>query len=135
MRIGDPRWIMVHGTTFAILAIVVTPVFVWVSPTIGIIVFLLVTAQIARGVIQGVIQPVMFSVQSRAVSANQQGAVVGLRQTINRAAAILVPPIMGLIADHWGIGESFLILGAVLLAMCGMIMIWVYRSPRIEPEG
>jgi len=91
-------------------------------------------AQFARGIVQGLTQPVMFSVQSLAVSANQQGAMVGLRQTINRASAMLVPPIMGLIADHWGIAESFLILGVVLLAMSGAIMIWVYRSPRIKPK-
>jgi MFS family permease len=135
MRLGDPRWTLVHGTSFAILAIVITPLFVWLSPTMAILISLLIVAQFARGIVQGLTQPVMFSVQSRAVSANQQGAMVGLRQTVNRASAMLVPPIMGLIADHWGIAESFLILGVVLLAMSGAIMIWVYRSPRIEPEG
>ena len=134
MRLGDPRWTLVHGTSFAILAIVITPLFVWLSPTMAILISLLILAQFARGIVQGLTQPVMFSVQSLAVSANQQGAMVGLRQTINRASAMLVPPIMGLIADHWGIAESFLILGVVLLAMSGAIMIWVYRSPRIKPE-
>lgn len=132
MRLGDPRWTLVHGTSFAILAIVITPLFVWLSPTMAILISLLIIAQFARGIVQGLTQPVMFSIQSRAVSINQQGAVVGLRQTINRAAAMLVPPIMGLFADHWGIAESFLILGAVLLAMCGLLMIWVYRTPRTE---
>jgi MFS family permease len=134
MRLGDPRWTLVHGTSFAILAIVITPLFVWLSPTMAILISLLILAQFARGIVQGLTQPVMFSVQSLAVSANQQGAMVGLRQTINRASAMLVPPIMGLIADHWGIAESFLILGVVLLAMSGAIMIWVYRSPRIKPK-
>ncbi len=134
MRLGDPRWTLVNGTTIAILAIVLTPVFVWVSPTMGVIVFLLIAAQFARGLVQGLTQPVMFSVQSHAVSAAEQGAMVGLRQTINRASAMLVPPIMGLIADIWGTAESFLILGAVLLAMCGMMMFWVYKTPSTEPK-
>ncbi len=119
MRMGDPRWTLVHGTSLSILAIVVTPVFVWVSPTMGIVVTLLIAAQFARGILQGLTQPVMFSVQSHAVSAAEQGSMVGLRQTINRAAALLVPPIMGLFADLWGTAQSFLILGAILLALCG----------------
>tara|TARA_Y100000588_G_scaffold298312_1_gene319239 strand:+ start:518 stop:1756 length:1239 start_codon:yes stop_codon:yes gene_type:complete len=131
MRIADPRWTLVNGTSFAILAIVVTPVFVWISPTMAILISLLIISQFVRGVVQGLTQPVMFSVQSRAVPIDQQGSVVGLRQTINRASAILVPPIMGLFADYWGIAESFLILGAVLLGMCGIMMIWVYKtSPK-----
>jgi MFS family permease len=134
MRLGDPRWTLVHGTSLSILAIVVTPVFVWVSPTMGIVVTLLIAAQFARGILQGLTQPIMFSVQSHAVSAAEQGSMVGLRQTINRAAALLVPPIMGLFADLWGTAQSFLILGAILLALCGVLMMWVYRSPP-EPVG
>ncbi len=130
MRLGDPRWTLVHGTSFAVLAIVVTPLFVWLSLPMAGLITLLIIAQFVRGIVQGLTQPVMFSVQSRAVSAGQQGAMVGLRQTINRAAAMLVPPVMGLFADRWGIAESFLILGAVLLAMCGLLMVWVWRSPR-----
>jgi len=131
IRMADPRWTLVNGTSFAILAIVVTPVFVWLSPTMAVLISLLIISQFVRGVVQGLTQPVMFSVQSRAVPLDQQGSVVGLRQTINRASAILVPPIMGLFADYWGIAESFLILGAVLLAMCGIMMFWVYKtSPK-----
>ena len=44
-------------------------------------------------------QPVMFSAQSKSVGRHEQGAVVGLRQTLNRLSAIIVPPVMGLIAD------------------------------------
>lgn len=134
MRLGDPRWTLVHGTSFAVLAIVITPLFVWLSLPMATLIALLIVAQFARGIVQGLTQPVMFSVQSRTVSASEQGAMVGLRQTINRAAAILVPPVMGLFADAWGIAESFLILGAVLLAMCGLLMVWVWRSPRDAAE-
>ena len=127
MRIGDPRWTLVHGTSFAILAIIITPLFVWLAPTMATLISLLILAQFARGLVQGLTQPIMFSVQSQAVPISQQGAVVGLRQTVNRGAAILVPPIMGLFADHWGIAESFFILGTILLAMCCMMMVWVYH--------
>jgi hypothetical protein len=51
----------------------------------------------------------MFSVQAKAVGPHRQGSVVGLRQTMNRLAAIVIPPAMGAIADHWGAGQSFVI--------------------------
>jgi MFS family permease len=56
--------------------------------------------------------------------------VVGLRQTLNRLSAIIVPPVMGLIADHWGLAESFLIMGVGLLFLCGLVAIWVAFTPR-----
>ena len=64
---------------------------------------------------KGVVQPMMFSVQAKAVGRYRQGSVVGLRQTMNRLAAIVIPPIMGVIADWWGATESFVVLGVFLL--------------------
>ena len=90
---------------------------------------LLLLAQILRGLVQGVSQPVMFSAQSKSVGHHEQGAVVGLRQTLNRLAAIIVPPVMGAIADHWGMTESFLIMGAGLLFLCGLVVVWVAFTP------
>jgi sugar phosphate permease len=63
--------------------------------------------QTLRGWLQGVVQPMMFSVQAKAVGPHRQGSVVGLRQTMNRLAAIVIPPAMGAVADHWGAGQSF----------------------------
>src|SRR6516162_5918013 len=60
---------------------------------------LLFAAQASRGWLQGVVQPMMFSVQSKAVGPHRQGSVVGLRQTMNRLAAIFIPPMVGGIAD------------------------------------
>src|SRR5277367_4542202 len=48
---------------------------------------LLFMAQALRGWLQGVVQPMMFSVQAKAVGPHRQGSVVGLRQTMNRLAA------------------------------------------------
>jgi hypothetical protein len=41
-----------------------------------------------RGWLEGVIQPVILSVQARAVGRHQQGAMVGLRQTGQRLSSI-----------------------------------------------
>jgi fucose permease len=64
----------------------------------------------------------MFSVQAKAVGRYRQGSVVGLRQTMNRLAAIVIPPIMGVIADWWGATESFVVLGVFLLLACVPIL-------------
>jgi predicted MFS family arabinose efflux permease len=77
-----------------------------------------------------VIQPLMLSVQARAVGRHQQGAVVGLRQTGQRLSSIIVPPLMGGIADRWGTSESFLILGAIGLSVCLPLALVIRRASR-----
>ena len=111
MALGDPQKTMLSGTVISILVICVTPF-------LGGIYALLLAAQVIRGWLSGVVQPMMFSVQAKAVGPYRQGAIVGLRQTMNRLAAIIIPPIMGVIADAWGATSSFVILGVVLMLLC-----------------
>jgi MFS family permease len=111
MRLGDPQRTMLSGTVLSIL-------FICATPFLGGVFVLLLLAQIGRGWLQGVVQPIMFSLQARAVGRYRQGSVVGLRQTMNRLAQIVVPPAMGLIADRWSLTASFVVFGAVLLLMC-----------------
>jgi MFS family permease len=85
MRLGDPQRTMLRGTVFSILLIAATPL-------LGGVFALLLLFQIIRGWLEGVIQPVILSVQARAVGRHQQGAVVGLRQTGQRLSSILIPP-------------------------------------------
>jgi MFS family permease len=125
MRMADPKWIIVIGATLAIALIAATPLFAGVFA-------LLMLAQLVRGVLQGVIQPIMFSMQAKSVRRDQQGAVVGLRQTMNRTAAIIVPPLMGIIADMTSVADSFLILGAIMLAACGLLALGAHRVPKFE---
>jgi hypothetical protein len=57
---------------------------------------------------------------------------VGLRQIGQRLTSILIPPLMGGIADHWGVSESFFILGAFMLQLCvplGLIIGRIARHP------
>lgn len=113
------------GTTAASLALIA------ITPLLGGIVALLFAAQVARGIIQGINQPLVFAVQSRAVPRERQGATVALRVTANRLSAILVPPVMGIIADAAGIGPSFLILGGTLIGLT--FVLWIYA--RATPEA
>lgn len=123
MRLGDPQRTMLSGTVLSIMLICVTPF-------LGGIFVLLFLAQAARGWLQGVVQPVMFSVQAKAVGRYRQGSVVGLRQTMNRMAAIVIPPVMGAIADRWGAGESFVILGGLLLLLSAPVGLIARRAAR-----
>jgi MFS family permease len=111
MRLGNPQKTMLSGTIASIVLICVTPF-------LGGLYLLLLAAQIVRGWLSGVVQPMMFSVQAKAVGPYRQGSVVGLRQTLNRLAAIIIPPVMGLLADGWGTTASFVILGIFLSLLC-----------------
>jgi len=126
MRLGDPQRTMLSGTVLSIVLICVTPF-------LGGIFLLLFLAQAGRGWLQGVVQPLMFSVQAKAVGRYRQGSVVGLRQTMNRLAAIVIPPVMGMIADHWGAGESFVILGGLLLLLSVPVSLITRRAGQLQP--
>jgi MFS family permease len=126
MRLGDPQKTMLSGTVASILLICVTPF-------LGGIYALLLAAQVLRGWLQGLVQPMMFSVQAKAVGPYRQGAVVGLRQTMNRLAAIVIPPIMGFIADGWGASASFVILGVFLMLLCLPIVRLTRRGGELHP--
>jgi MFS family permease len=119
MRLGDPRRTMLSGTVLSIFLICVTPF-------LGGIFALLLAAQVMRGWLQGVVQPMMFSVQAKAVGRYRQGAVVGLRQTMNRVSSMVIPPVMGLIADWWSITASFVVLGVLLSLLC-IPIVWINR--------
>jgi MFS family permease len=123
MRLGDPQRTMLSGTVLSILLIAMTPL-------LGGIFALLLLAQAVRGWLEGVIQPVILSVQARAVGRHQQGAVVGLRQTGQRLTSILIPPLMGGIADRWGASESFVILGAFMVLLCVPLALLTRRAAR-----
>ena len=128
IRLGDAQRTMLSGTVLSILLIAMTPLLG------GIFAFLLLF-QVVRGWLEGVIQPLVLSVQARAVGRHQHGAVVGLRQTGQRLTSIMIPPIMGSIADRWGVSESFFILGALMLLLCGPLALIVRHIGRFRSTG
>jgi MFS family permease len=123
VRLGDPLRTMLTGTVLSILLIAMTPL-------LGGVFALLLLSQVIRGWLEGVIQPVILSVQARAVGRHQQGAVVGLRQTGQRLTSIVIPPLMGAIADRWGVSQSFFILGALMLLLCIPLALLARRAVR-----
>jgi hypothetical protein len=57
--------------------------------------------------------------------------MVGLRQTGQRLTSILIPPLMGGIADRWGVSESFAILGTLMLLLCVPLALLTHRAARL----
>jgi MFS family permease len=123
MGLGNAQRTMLSGTAISILLIALTPL-------LGGILALLLLFQVVRGWLEGVIQPLVLSVQARAAGRHQQGAVVGLRQTGQRFTSIVVPPLMGAIADSSGVSESFLVLGAFMLLLCIPMALIIRRVGR-----
>jgi len=64
VRLGDPLRTMLSGTVLSILLIAITPL-------LGGVFALLLLSQVIRGWLEGVIQPVILSVQARAVGRHQ----------------------------------------------------------------
>lgn len=118
-------WVMVGFTALAILLLVITPF-------LGGVFALLAVAHSLRRLFEGIVQPLMFSLQARAVTRNQHGSIVGLRVTNNRLSSIITPIIMGVIVDMFGIEHGFIIMGAILLFACAALAWIIARTPSLR---
>lgn len=124
-RIMAPHWVL-------LLHIVLSLFFISVTPFLGGIFILLLIASGFRGSSQGLSQPVMFAILSRAVSKREQGLSIGLRTTANRLATMMIPPIMGLVVELSSIEMSFVIVGGLLIALCGVVGLIIRRIPGFK---
>ncbi|MFN3892696.1 MAG: MFS transporter [Beijerinckiaceae bacterium] len=126
-RLMPIPWMMVSLTMASAALLAATPF-------LGGNYFVLAAAHALRRGCEGVVQPLMFSLQARAVPRHQQGSIVGLRVTNNRLASIITPIGMGLIVQAFGLTNGFLAVGALLL-VAGFALAWAtLRSPELR-EG
>ena len=58
--------------------------------------------------------------------------MVGLRQTGQRVSSIMIPPLIGSIADRWGVSESFFVLGTLMLLLCVSLALIIRRLGRLR---
>ena len=114
-------WLMIGFTAVSIILLAITPL-------LGGVFVLLALAQCVRRMSEGLVQPLMFSLQARAAPRNLQGAIVGLRVTNNRLASIITPIFMGLVVQAFGISTGFFVTGGVLLFGVLCLVIVVARS-------
>jgi MFS family permease len=132
MRRFDATRVLVISTAITITLVCTTPLQSALSPELWTIFAILIIVQFARGVTQGVSQPILFSVQALSVGRHQQGAVVGLRQTMNRLGGITIPPFIGFMSDSFGREQSFYTTGALLLVVVLCLAIYGRRVPPIN---
>lgn len=121
-RFIRPAWLMVNATIASILCIAITP---WFS---DFAVLLALAALYGLGV--GIGFPTLLSLLSNAVDPHVQGMSVGLRTTVNRVATLVVPVVMGGIAEIWDIESSFFIVGSALMLIVAAIAYFVWRRPE-----
>lgn len=124
-RIMAPHWILLLHTALSLFFIAITPL-------LGGIFILLLIASAVRGSSQGISQPVMFAILSRAVSRREQGMSIGLRTTANRLSSMMIPPMMGYLVEAAGIEASFYILGGGLIALCAVVGLVIRRIPGFK---
>ena len=116
------HWILLVTIVIAIVAIAITPLLdtLW----------LLIVAIAIRGFGQGLNLPLMMSIAARAVGIQLQGRVAALRISFNRFGGALVPLIMGALAEVIGLEYAFYVVGAVGVALIGLLAIWVASAPN-----
>jgi MFS family permease len=115
-----PHWVLIGFVVMSLAFIAITPI-------LGGIFILLVIATFGRGFAQGLTQPVMFGILSRAVDSSVQGTSIGLRTTSNRLAAVVVPLVMGFVAEWVGIENSFYFCGGFLIICTFGVALVIHR--------
>lgn len=118
---GSERMALLTSIIISIVAISVTPLFqsLWA----------LAAAMGVFGLGFGVSLPLIMALLSRGVPPDQQGVAAGLRGTMNRLAAFIVPIMMGFIVEVSSIAVAFWIIGALLFAGCMLVAV-LSRSIR-----
>lgn len=117
---------------WAFLGLVFTSVFlIYSTPIYGNVLVLLAVVIAVRGVAQGASQPIMYGTLSRAVGREIQATAIGLRSTGNRVMALVLPVLMGAIAEVWGLNATFYVTGSVLLVILAVLGVWIaVRHPE-----
>lgn len=110
-------WVLVVSVSLAIVCVTVTPLFTAFA--------LLLILSGLRGGFMGLSQPLLISIMAKSAGRNQ-GKGVGLRTTANRVAVLVIPIVMGGIAEVLGIEASFYVTGGVLIA----VLVWLALRAR-----
>ena len=103
------------------------------TPFWGSFVALLIVSAL-RGGAAGLNQPLMINMVAGAVDGENQGKAVGLRSSFNRLVHVVLPVLMGAVAEVVGIGTSFYVVGGVVLSLTVVLALHARRSPRISWE-
>ena len=123
-RIGDVRALSA--------SVVVALGVITITPLLGAFVPLALFG-VLRGFAQGVGQPLMLMIPSKLVPDGCQGAVVGLRISLNRLMQTILPPVMGGVVALVGLENSFFVVGGLLVA--SSLGLWALFRPPARSLG
>lgn len=119
-RLMPGSWVMVWMTALCVTFMTLTPAVAnfWV--------LLVFSAIYGLGV--GIGFPTLLSLLTVAVPMEYQGMAAGLRTTANRAATLVVPILMGIIAEWGSVALSFYVVGAILMGATLLLGHLIYRG-------
>lgn len=117
-RVVPPVWAFLVLVSISVFLIYSTPLY-------GNVLVLLAAVIAVRGCAQGASQPIMYGILSRAVGPEIQATAIGLRSTGNRVAALILPVMMGAIAEIWGLNATFYVTGGMLLVILAVLGAWI----------
>ena len=123
-RFVRAHWLLILTTAASIVFLCATPLFETFPA--------LIVLALLYGTAAGIGFPLLLSVLSRAVSIEEQGLSVGLRITLNRAAVLMTPLVMGLIVERFDLAASFYAVGVALLLLSVLTTLFVLRSPAFN---
>lgn len=111
-------WVRVcrSETAALIAALALSIAAITVVPLLGSV-WLLALSMTIFGFGLGVSLPLILTTLAHGVPLDEQGIAAGLRGTVNRLAAFILPVLMGLIAQIAGVEASFWLVGALLLCL------------------
>ncbi len=119
VRLFDHYRLLIFVTALSLAAITVTPLLGDYSG--------LVIAMVIRGAAMALSVALILSLIARAVGPTDQGKAMGLRTTCNQGTSMMVPVIMGAVAEFVGIGGSFYVIGIPALVLLAGVAIFVRR--------
>jgi MFS family permease len=123
-RLCDRHWLLLFWVFVSILCMAVTPLLgpYWlIAAVIGL-----------RGIAQGFNLPLLISIMAQSVDLRDQAKAVALRITVNRLNALIVPVMMGAVAQYAGLEYSFYVVGGLGVACLLALAVWVARSPAFR---
>ncbi|NQU72952.1 MAG: MFS transporter [Rhodospirillales bacterium] len=122
-RFLPANWVLLGAIALSTIAISATPLMTGFDPLLAVALF--------WGIGGGLAFPLTLYILSRIVSPDQQGIAVGIRTTVNRASGLIIPMIMGAIAQAFDIQTSFLVTGGAVLVGIAILAFWLARSPSL----
>lgn len=120
-------WIVLVSLWVAIVLICITPLLASY--------ILLQIAMFFRSGANGLAQPLIITLVLGGAGRENQGKATGLRATGNRVASIVSPLLMGAVAEFFGLGWAFLVIGVIVSVAMTAVAYYLWQRPDVANAG